>query len=347
MICKQIIELLNPFKPSFLLPVCIGLLLFVGACRSDKGEIIPADDSNSIIRLQVPTGFPYPTIPADNQPTKNRIELGKKLFFDPILSRDTTISCSSCHHTDKKFTDGLAFSNGINGNQTLRNSMSLLNCAYLPSMFWDGGIPSLEQQVLAPIESPLEMDYDINKVVARLNNDPIYTQLFLKAYKQLPSTYTLTRAIACYERTLFTSTSRFDDYLYNNITTSLNLSEKNGMIIFMGERGECFHCHGEYNFTDYSFKNNGLYLFYADSGRARITLNQSDVGKFKVPSLRNVEFTAPYMHDGSMATLQEVIEHYDTGGLPHPNKSGLLKPLNLTAQEKQDLVNFLKALSDQ
>ena len=123
-------------------------------------------------------------------------------------------------------------------------------------------------------------------------------------------------------------------------------AEKRGMDIFFGESGECFHCHGEYNFTDYSFKNNGLYMFYADSGRARITGNNVDAGKFKVPSLRNVEFTAPYMHDGSLATLEDVVEHYNSGGKLHPNKSGLIKPLNLTVQQKEDLVSFLKTLSD-
>lgn len=320
------------------------LLSLVSSCKKD----MPMEDPGSaIIELKIPRGFPYPIIPADNQPTQNRIDLGKKLFFDPILSRDNTISCSSCHHTDKKFTDGLQFSTGIDNNQTTRNSMTILNTAYQPYLFWDGGVPSLEQQVLAPIESHLEMDFDVNQVVNRLINHAEYPQLFQNAYQQGPSVYTLTRAIACYERTLFTGKSRYDEYVYENNTSALTQSEIDGMNLFMGERGECFHCHGEYNFTDYSFKNNGLYLNYADSGRARITLRQVDVGKFKVPSLRNVEFTAPYMHDGSLATLEEVIDHYSNGGEAHPNKSGLIQPINLTNQEKQDLINFLKALSDQ
>lgn len=318
-------------------------LIFISACKKDPAI---EDAGNEIITLEVPKGFPYPNIPSDNQPTQNRIDLGKKIFFDPILSRDSTISCSSCHHTDKKFTDGLPFSLGIDSNHAARNSMTILNTAYQPSIFWDGGVPSLEQQVLAPIENPLEMDFDINKVVARLNNHPEYLKLFQKAYNLPPSVYTLTRAIACYERTLFTGKSRYDDYLYDNNTAALTPSEINGMNIFFGEKGECFHCHGEYNFTDYSFKNNGLYLFYADSGRARITALQSDVGKFKVPSLRNIELTGPYMHDGSIATLEGVIEHYNMGGEQHPNKSGLIQPLNLTTQEKQDLLNFLKSLTD-
>lgn len=323
--------------------VVLSIFIFIFSCKKDPAI---EDTGNDVITLQIPKGFPYPVIPSDNQPTQNRIDLGKKIFFDPILSRDSTISCGSCHHTDKKFTDGLQFSNGIDGNKTTRNAMSILNTAYQPYIFWDGGVPNLEQQVLAPIENPLEMDFDINQVVARLNSHPEYPKLFQKAYNQPPSVYTLTRAIACYERTLFTGKSRYDEYLYDNNTQALNASEINGMNIFFGERGECFHCHNEYNFTDYSFKNNGLYLFYADSGRARITTLQSDVGKFKVPSLRNIELTAPYMHDGSLATLEDVIEHYNSGGQPHPNKSGLIQPLNLTAQEKQDIVNFLKTLTD-
>lgn len=305
------------------------------------------ETGNEVITLDIPRGFPYPLIPSDNQPTQNRIDLGRRLFFDPILSRDNSISCGSCHHTDIKFTDGLQFSTGIDSNHTTRNSMTILNSAYQPYLFWDGGSPTLEQQILAPIESPLEMDFDINQVVVRLKNHPEYPQLFQNAYQREPSVFTLTRAIACYERTLYTGKSRYDEYLYDNNTSALTPSEVNGMNIFFAERGECFHCHGEYNFTDYSFKNNGLYLQYADSGRARITLLQSDVGKFKVPSLRNIEFTAPYMHDGSLATLEDVIEHYNMGGQAHPNKSGLIQPLNLTTQEKQDLINFLKALSDQ
>jgi cytochrome c peroxidase len=212
---------------------------------------------------------------------------------------------------------------------------------------WDGGVPTLEQQVLAPVSNPLEMDFDINKVVARLLMHKAYPDLFRRAYGLPPSVYTLTRAIACYERTLLSKACRYDRYLYDNDTSVLTASEKRGMRLFFGERGECFHCHGEYYLTDNSFKNNGLYLKYPDSGRARITLKSEDIGKFRVPSLRNVARTAPYMHDGSLPTLEAVVDHYDHGGKAHPNKSGLLKPMHLTPDEKQDLVSFLKSLTDQ
>lgn len=318
----------------------ITFLLLIISC---KKENLPIDE----YELSIPKGFPKPTIPDNNKPSADRIELGRRLFFDPILSRDSSISCASCHHIDKKFTDGLPISRGIENRLGIRNVPSLLNVAYQPSMFWDGGVPNLEQQILAPIESHFEMDFNLPDVVTRLNNIEEYKTLSQKAYNQLPSIFSVTRAIACFERTLFSGTSKYDDYIYNNNKSALTASEINGMNIFLGEDGECFHCHGTYLFTDNSFKNNGIYLNYNDSGRARITQLTSDVGKFKVPSLRNVAMTAPYMHDGSFATLEEVVEHYNSGGKAHPNKSGLLLPLNLTTQEKTDLVNFLKALTDE
>ena len=319
-----------------------SILVAFTSCKKDDTKT-----GNEILALVVPIGFPEPKIPDDNQPTQNRIELGRKLFFDPILSRDSTISCSSCHHTDKKMTDGLQFSNGIDGQKTMRNAMTILNVAFQPSMFWDGGVPNLEQQVIAPIENHLEMDFNVNFVVNRLLAHPEYPTLFQNAYDLPPSPYTLVRAIANFERTQFTGKSRYDELQYENKITVLTDAEKRGMDTFFGESGECFHCHGGYNFTDYNFRNNGLYLVFADSGRAHITGNTEDVGKFKVPSLRNIEFTAPYMHDGSLATLDDVVEHYNSGGKQHPNKSGLIQPLNLTVQQKDDLVSFLKTLSDQ
>ncbi len=319
---------------------------FFFSCKKDKAVVEEIEEGKRELTLTVPIGFPYPQIPADNLPTAYRIALGRRLFIDPILSRDSSISCSSCHKDNLHFTDGLTVALGIDGLLGTRNAPSIINAAYQPYFLWDGGVPNLEQQVLAPIDAHNEMDFDVNLVVNRLNRIESYRNDFEKAYEQAPSVFALTRAIACYERTLFSGKSKFDEYQYNHNTAALSASEQNGMTLFFGERGECFHCHGEYNFTDNSFKNNGLYLNYADSGRARITTLHSDVGKFKVPSLRNIAYTAPYMHDGSLATLEDVVEHYNTGGKAHFNKSALLKPLNLTTQEKIDLVNFLKALSD-
>jgi len=304
------------------------------------------DPGNHVIKLKGHYGFPDPPSPADNLPTSNRLALGKRLFSDPILSRDSSISCASCHIESLAFTDGLPKSKGVRGKTAFRNAPSLINCAYLPNTMWDGGVPTLEQQVLAPISNPLEMDFDANKIVSRILAHPTYPELFRRAYGEAPSVYSLTRAISCYERTLVSGTSRYDRFLYGHDTSALSAREKRGKDLFFGEKCECFHCHGEYNFTDNSFKNNGIYANYPDSGRARITLKKSDLGSFRVPSLRNVARTAPYMHDGSLPTLDAVIDHYISGGKANPNKSGLLKPMHLTAQEKQDLIAFLKALTD-
>lgn len=333
-------------KPQQMLLLFV-FMLFVVSCKKEDTMVREISDGNKVISLTIPKGFPYPTIPDDNLPTKNRIALGKRLFLDSILSRDHTISCGSCHFENKYFTDNLKVSTGIENRQGDRNAPTLINVAYHPYFFWDGGNPTLEQQVLGPIGNPKEMDFDVNKIVERLNLHSEYPSLFRQAYGKDPSVYTLTRAIACYERTLISGNSRYDDYVQKGDTTALTTSEKNGMNLFFGEKGECFHCHGGFNFTDNSFRNNGLYLSYADSGRARITLVVSDVGKFKVPSLRNIDKTAPYMHDGSMTTLEEVVNHYNSGGKNHPNKSPIIGSLNLTVAEKADLVNFLKSLTDQ
>ncbi len=324
----------------------VFLFLTLCSCKKDK-DVEEMIEDDEVLTLNIPGKFPYPEFPSDNQPTQNRIDLGKRLFFDPILSRDSSISCGSCHQADKFFTDNLKVSKGISGRMGTRNAPSLINVAYQPSMFWDGGNPTLEQQVIAPIANHDEMDFDVNKVVDRLNRHSDYVGQFQKAYKQAPSVYALTRAIACYERTLIGGRSRYDKFSINHDSALLTPSEKNGLILFFGEQGDCFHCHQGFNFTDNSFRNNGLYLTYADSGRARITGFGSDIGKFKVPSLRNIEKTAPYMHDGSIQTLEAVIEHYASGGKPHPNKSVIIKPLQLSAQEKTDLINFLKTLTDQ
>lgn len=328
--------------------VCLSLLwcMLLFSCRKENDPTDEIAAGNKIIALPVPKAFLYPEIPADNQPTKNRIELGRMLFFDPILSRDSSVSCSSCHQTDKFFTDNLKVSVGIEGRKGTRNAPSLINVAYQPSLFWDGGNPTLEQQVIAPIHNHDEFDFDVNALVAKLKTHAVYADLFQQAYDQEPGVYSLTRAIACFERTLLKANSCYDAYTQNGDVNALTASEIRGKNIFFSETGECFHCHQGAMFTDYSFRNNGLYAHYADSGRSRITQELSDIGKFKVPSLRNAAMTAPYMHDGSLETLEAVIEHYSSGGAKHPNKSPIIQPLNLNAQQKEDLVNFIKSLTD-
>jgi cytochrome c peroxidase len=329
------------FQVKIILILCF-ISIFV-SCKKDP-EVELYDEN--IISLAIPKGFPLPKFPSDNQPTEARILLGKKLFEDPILSRDFTISCKTCHLKNMAFSDQQKLSAGIENRKGIRNTPGLFNIAYNKSFFWDGGVPTLEQQVLAPIENPLEMDFNVSDAVERLEKDEEYRKLFRKAYNQEPSIYSLTRAIANYERTLLSGNSRFDDYQQNKNMNALNESEKNGMEIFFGEKGECFHCHSGFNFTDNSFMNNGLYENYADSGRQRVTQNEEDKGKFKVPSLRNINLTPPYMHDGSLATLEEVIDHYNSGGKNNINKSFFIKPLGLSEGEKKDIVNFLKSLTE-
>jgi cytochrome c peroxidase len=327
---------------------CISV---VNACKPNdhkQQEIVPKETGNEVIELNYPKYFPKPEIPLDNLPTKNRIALGKQLFFDPILSRDSTISCGSCHIPEQKFQDNKRFSTGIQGRVGKRNAPSIINIAYQDFFFfWDGGVSTLELQVLAPIENHLEMDMDPLQVVERLKKQPNYVAKFKEAYGTEPTPFALTRAIANFERSIIGGTSKFDRYDSIANPNVFNESEKRGMDLFFNETGDCFHCHGGFNFTDNSFHNTGLYEVYPDSGRALVTGIFLQVGSFKSPSLRNVALTAPYMHDGSLATLEEVLEHYNTGGKKHPFKSKLMRPLGLTEQDKKDLINFLKTLSDE
>lgn len=317
----------------------VGLLITLVACTKDQ---VPEPAYN----LELPVGFPSPDIPVDNQLTNARIELGKRLFFDPILSRDSTISCGSCHLPKQLFTDGNKVSIGIENRKGIRNAPTLANVAYQKSLLMEGGVPSLELQVIAPIEDTNEMDFDALQVVERLKRHPIYRELAQRAYEREPDLFVLTRSIASYERTLLSGDSRFDQYYYQNKKNILTDSEQRGLDLFFSEGLQCATCHSGHNFTDGDFHNIGLYTDYEDIGRARVTVLDSDIGRFKTPTLRNVALTAPYMHDGSLASLEEVIEHFNAGGHSHPNKDNRVKPLNLTAENKADLLSFLQSLTD-
>jgi cytochrome c peroxidase len=302
--------------------------------------------------LILTSGFPVPEIPADNQLTEARVLLGKHLFYDKILSADKTIACASCHDPARSFSDNNEKSKGINEQLGDRNAMPLVNLAWGRSFLWDGGAPTLELQVLSPLTNHKEMNITIEEAVRRLQQHADYPALFMKAYGQLPDAATLCKAIASFERSLVSCRSRFDKYYYLHDTSALNESEKRGYTLFFNDnyKMHCASCHSGANFTNESYQNNGLYSEYPDQGRYRITGRAEDKGKFKVPGLRNVGLTAPYMHDGSLKTLREVVEHYSTGGQIHPNKSSHVHvhpSLQLTEQEKNDLVNFLGALTDE
>jgi len=296
--------------------------------------------------MEIPAGFPEIEFPEDNAFTQDRWALGKRLFFDPVMSVDSSISCASCHDPRLAFADDEASSPGVAGRMGARNSPSLANVAYHPYFMREGGVPTLEMQVLVPIQEHEEFDFNIVLLSERLKEDSTYIQQSNLAYGRDPDPFVITRAIASFERSLISGDSRFDQFYYQNQTGTLSDEEIRGMNLFYSDRTSCSSCHGGFNFTNYSFRNNGLYSEYADKGREVLTGEESDRAKFKVPGLRNVALTAPYMHDGSLPTLREVIEHYQSGGLDHPSKDTLIRPLDLTQQEMRELEAFLVALTD-
>lgn len=296
--------------------------------------------------ITVPQGFPAFTSPADNEPTRDRIELGRRLFYDERLSRTQEVSCSSCHVQRHAFADPRRVSSGVEGRVGSRNALALVNLAWGKSFFWHGGVASLEVQAVAPIKDPAEMDTTLGEVVTRLQADAELVRHFERAYDEGPSETSITRALASFVRSLVSGSSPYDRWIAGE-QDALDDAAKRGERLFNGERGECFHCHTGYNFTNNAFRNNGGAPGDPDVGRSEITLKDSDAGKFKVPTLRNVAVSAPYMHDGALATLAEVIDAYAAGGRGHPNTDPTIRALNLNARDKLDLVAFLEALTDQ
>ena len=290
--------------------------------------------------LDIPEGFPTPYIPEENILTNERIALGKKLFYDPNLSVDKSISCGSCHKQEFAFADNQSNSPGVYGRRGNRNSMSLSNMAYQDFFLREGGVPTLEMQVLVPIQDHNEMDYNILEVANRLNLDSSYVIASQQAYGRNPDPYVIGRSLASFQRTLISGNSKDD-------LNQLNFSEQKGKELFFSEQLNCGSCHGGFLYTNQGIENNGLYIDFIDKGRYLFSLLEDDIGKFKVPSLRNIEYTSPYMHDGSLENLEEVITHYASGGKNHPNQSSLVNGFKISDEQTQDLVNFLKALSDQ
>lgn len=281
---------------------------------------------------------------------KTKADLGRKLFNEQILSKDSSISCASCHKPAFAFADTLSFSTGINGKPTTRNTPSVLNMKNRPYYFWDGRAASLEDQALKPIQNPDEMGLPINEAIERLNSSEEYKALFKKIFNQAPGEKNLALAFAAYENTLETVDSRFDDWS-NNIG-KLNAGEERGRQLFIGNKAKCFDCHFQEDFTDDNFKNIGLFngKELNDSGRYYITKKETDIGKFKTPGLRNIAVTAPYMHNGMFRTLEEVVDYYNEPAKFINNSintdPALKGKLGLSEKEKKDLVAFLKTLTD-
>jgi len=302
------------------------------ACAVDPQS---ATDAEPLV--DVPPGFAEQTYPPDNVPTPERVALGKRLFYDLRLSNANDVSCGTCHDPAKAFTDGLPTSRGTSGRMGVRNAPSLANVGYLPALMREGGVPTLEMQILVPIQEHAEFDLEAPFLVSRLSVDSALQQMSRWAYSRPLDIWVITRAIASFERTLVSGRSRADE-------GRLSDAERRGKEIF--HRVGCGTCHGGPLYTNNRMACNGLLESYADRGRARLTNNASDEAVFRVPSLRNVGRTAPYLHDGSIASLTVVIQRYNSGGYPHPNKDMLLKPLNLSASECDDLEAFLLALTD-
>lgn len=284
--------------------------------------------------------FPY-----DNPDSPEKRAFGKLLFFDKRLSKNNEVSCASCHQPQKAFTDGLTKSRGVGGETAMRNSPSLLNSAYFKSYMYDGEIKNLEQQVLVPIQDHLEMGSSMKEVLQKLSKDAKYNQLAKSVFNRELDAYVITRAISTYERSLISQNSKFDQYRAG-AKGVLNANEIAGWLLF-SEKLYCTKCHAGAHFTNYKVLSNGLYSDYGiDQGRFRINGLEKEKGAFKVPSLRNVSLTAPYMHDGSIRTLREVILHYSKGGATFSNKSSIIKPFKVSELEINQLELFLKILVD-
>ena len=286
-----------------------------------------------------------------NEP-KTAAELGRKLFFDPILSKTKKISCASCHKEEFAFSDTSAFSLGVRNQKGVRNTPSAMNMKLQVAFFWDGRANTLEKQALMPIENPIEMDLPIKTAVWRLNHNRAYKRAFQSVFQEAPNQHNLAKALAEFERTLETSDSPLDDWLLNDNESAVSASAKRGYALFNGKKANCVQCHFGADFNNVEFRSIGLYdgKMLNDSGRAAITKNVADIGKFKIGALRNVAVTAPYMHNGMFKTLREVIDYYNDPDKIVPHAIGrdtlLAKAINLTENEKTDLENFLISLTD-
>jgi cytochrome c peroxidase len=318
--------------------IFLFIIILAIACKKESNTL-------QEVRLEIPDGFPTPEIPENNPITQSKINLGKRLFYDTALSIDSTIACGSCHKQEFAFADNKSISPGIEGKLGFRNAPSLANVTFVKHFNKDGGVPTLDFQALVPIEDEFEMGITIQDLAKRLNEDPTYKSSFENNFGDIATAFTITRALAAFQRTMISGNSKYDKVMRGEATFSAQ--EQRGYDLFTGEKAKCSTCHSGFNFTNGEFINNGLYLDYSkDTGRQRVTIDSADIGKFRVPSLRNVELTAPYMHDGSLANLEDVIAHYKSGGQPHPNKSPILQPIVLNGSETADLLIFLKTLTD-
>ena len=346
----------------WMLLYAIFQLWLLQSCKPDPvdaGDLTAITYSPEALQLDLPSHFPPMDIPADNPLTKQGVLLGRHLFYDPILSADSTLSCAGCHLPELAFTDGKPFSKGIDGIEGKRSSMSLLNIGFVKSgLFWDGRVKTLEEQALLPVEDPVEMHHKWPELVGQLKNHPTYPKMFREAFgisnKSEITRELAAKALAQFERTIISKDSKFDNVQQGKaIFTDLELIGY-GMYFDADPdlpRAECGHCHNTPLATSDAFFNNGLTASatlddFPDLGRGKVTGSRADNGKFRAPSLRNIKATGPFMHDGRFNTIDDVIAHYNSGGKDSPNADPLLHPLGLDAYYIKALKAFLDAFND-
>lgn len=340
--------------------ILLGTALIFSSCRRDK-----ISRSVTPYKLDIPSHFPDMPIPADNPMTVEGVELGRKLFYDKQLSRDNSISCASCHSPENAFSDPNQFSEGVDGQIGKRNSMALINLGWQTSFFWDGRAETLEDQILQPVTDPHEMDQSWSTTVSKLSQSTEYNNNFYTVFgvEDFDSTHVV-KAIAQFLRTMISGSSKYDVmYKYQNsipltpteqtIWNNITVQEWAGMDVFFSlSGGDCLHCHDGALAQVNMFSNNGLDATFDDPGRMIVTGNPNDEGHFKVPTLRNIELTAPYMHDGRFSSLTEVVNHYSSGVVNSPTIDPMMEfasqgGVQLDAQERQLLITFLKTFTDE
>ncbi|MGO9649111.1 MAG: cytochrome-c peroxidase [Terriglobales bacterium] len=334
----------------FLTVVASGLLL-----QSQDQKASTLMPIGKPVQIKAPLGLPPVPIPADNPPTAETITLGRRLYYDPILSGDNSISCATCHAPQFGFADPRQFSEGVGKKLGGRNSPPVVNAAYFKVQFWDGRAPSLEKQAEGPVANPVEMATTLATVEQRLNADPSYREEFAKAWGPKPITYEMVeKSIASFERTVISGNSPFDRWKYGHDEKAVDAAVKRGFVVFTSKKkGNCAVCHvvGDKDalFMDNKFHDIGIGVDmgqFTDVGLFAITHHEADKGKFKTPSLRNIAQTAPYMSDGSLKDLKEVIDFYIGAGNSNPNLDKEIHVLDfLTGEERSDLQAFLNSLT--
>lgn len=294
---------------------------------------------------EFPTHFPKMEIPENNLLTLEKIELGRQLFYEKGLSIDSTISCASCHKQQFAFTDNVAYSFGSLDSIGIRNTRGLSNTGYLKNYFGEGGLHSLERATIAPMQTEFEMNQNIKETLERLQSNKTYAKQFKSVFNDSVNHQNLLWALSAFQRTLISANSPYDQFLLGD-SSALSEEQLFGLQLFNSERLGCANCHSGVLFTDEQAYNIGLYANNPDYGRGRLTLDSADHGAFLTPSLRNVQLTAPYMHDGSLSSLEEVIVFYASGGVEHYAKTDKMHPIAMDEDAKKAVIAFLCALTD-